>query len=84
MNANWKKGMDCAGYSAFTSFAFTFLDSFFTLMFAPELHHLVSLAPASSWFPPIGGHYQEKRVRGQSYQVQISTTLQFHLSQPML
>lgn len=39
---------------------------------------------ASSWFPPIGGHYQEKRVRGQSYQVPISTTLQFHLSQPML
>ena len=41
MNADWKKGMDCAGYSAFTV---TFLDLFFALIFAPELDHLVSLA----------------------------------------
>lgn len=40
MNADWKKGRNSAGYSAFTV---TFLDLFFALIFAPELDHLVSL-----------------------------------------
>lgn len=41
MDADWKKGMDCADYSAFTV---RFLDPFFALIFAAELDHLISLA----------------------------------------
>lgn len=40
MSNNGTKGMFCARYFIY----FTFLDLFFALNFAPELHHLVPLA----------------------------------------